>query len=84
MNQWLLAALVLTVAMVPLGIVCVRSPAIEGLVALQIGGSNAALVLLLIAEGIERQPFADLALVLAATSFVGPLAFAYFLEQVKR
>jgi multisubunit Na+/H+ antiporter MnhF subunit len=83
MNEWLVAALVLLVAMVPLGIVCVRSPAVEGLVALQVGGTNAALILLALAEGFGRQPFADLALILGATSFIGPLAFAYFLEGAK-
>ena len=83
MNEWLAASLVLLVAMVPLAVVCVRSPAIDGLVALQVGGTNAALVLLLLAEGIQRQPFADLALILAATSFIGPLAFAYFLERAE-
>jgi multisubunit Na+/H+ antiporter MnhF subunit len=83
MNEWLLAALVLLVAMVPLGVVCARSPAIEGLVALQIAGTNTALILLLLAEGIQREPFADLALILSATSFIGPLAFAYFLERAR-
>jgi multisubunit Na+/H+ antiporter MnhF subunit len=83
MNEWLVAALVLLVAMVPLGVVCVYSPAVEGLVALQVAGTNTALILLLLAEGIHRQPFADLALILAATSFIGPLAFAYFLERAR-
>jgi multisubunit Na+/H+ antiporter MnhF subunit len=34
-----------------------------------------------VSEGIQRQPFADLALVLALMSFVGSLAFAHFLER---
>ena len=55
----------------------------ECLVALQVAGTNAALVLLLVAEGIQRQPFADLALVLALMSFVGSLAFAHFMERLR-
>jgi multicomponent Na+:H+ antiporter subunit F len=81
-NEWEIAALVLLVAMLPLGVVCVRSAAIDGLVALQVGGTNAAIVLLLLAEGMHRQPFGDLALVLAVMSFVGSVAFAHFLERV--
>lgn len=81
MNEWFIAALALLAAMIPLGAVCVWSSAVDGLVALQIGGTNAALILLLLAEGIQRQPFADLALVLALMSFVGSLGFAYFLER---
>ena len=81
MNEWLIASLVLLVAMVPLAAVCVWSSAVDGLVALQVGGTNAALILLLLAEGFNRQPFADLALILALMSFVGSLGFAYFLER---
>jgi multicomponent Na+:H+ antiporter subunit F len=81
MNEWLAVALVLLVAMLPLGLVSVLSSALDGLVALQLAGTNAAFVLLLVAEGLKRQPFADLALVLALLSFVGSLAFAHFLER---
>ena len=82
MNEWLLAALVLVVAgLGPCLFVCVASSAIEGLVALELAGVIAAGVLLLIAEGLHRQPFVDLAVVLAAVSFVGALAFARFLER---
>jgi multisubunit Na+/H+ antiporter MnhF subunit len=81
MNEWLVAALVLLVAMVPLGAVAFLAPAIDGLVALQVAGTNAAFILLLLSEGIQRQPFADLAVVLGLMSFVGSLAFAHFLER---
>jgi len=82
MNEWLLAALVLVAAgLGPCLFVCVTSSAIEGLVALELAGVIAAVVLLLLAEGLHRQPFVDLAVVLAAVSFVGTLAFARFLER---
>jgi multisubunit Na+/H+ antiporter MnhF subunit len=81
MNVWLAAALILIAATVPLGLVCffVRR-AMDGLVALDLAGTNAALILLLLSEGFKRQPFGDLAIVLAALSFVGTIAFSYFLE----
>jgi multisubunit Na+/H+ antiporter MnhF subunit len=81
MNEWLVAALVLLAAMLPLGVVCVFSSALDGLAALQLAGTNAAFILLLVSEGMARQPFADLALVLGLLSFVGSLAFAHFLER---
>ncbi len=82
MNEWLLAALALVIAgLGPCLFVCVASPAIEGLIALELAGVIAAVVLLLLAEGLHRQPFVDLGVVLAAVSFVGALAFARFLER---
>jgi multisubunit Na+/H+ antiporter MnhF subunit len=39
------------------------------------------LILLLIAEAMGREPFADLGLALALLSFGGGLAFARFLER---
>ena len=84
MNEWLIAALVLLAAMLPLLVVCVVASAIDGLVALQVAGTNAALILFLVSQGNQRQGFADLAIVLALLSFGGSLAFSYFLERVRR
>jgi multicomponent Na+:H+ antiporter subunit F len=80
-NQWLMAALVLVTGLVPCGIVCLRASVMEALVALELAGVLVMLVLLLVAEGLHRQPFADLALVQALLSFAGGLAFARFLER---
>jgi multisubunit Na+/H+ antiporter MnhF subunit len=77
-NEWLWAAAVLTAALTALVVVAIRRPLLEGVVALEAAGVNAALVLLMIAEGTRRQPFGDLALVLAVTSFAGALAFLRF------
>ena len=82
MNIWLATAHVLLVAMAPLGAVCFFArPSVNGLVALQAGGTNAALILLLLSEGTKAQSFADLALVLAVTSFIGTVGFAYLLGR---
>ena len=82
MNEWILAAVVLIIGgIVPCLVVCVTASAMEGLVALELAGVLATLVLLLLAEGFHRQPFVDLALVLAVLSFVGALAFVRFMER---
>ena len=83
MNGWLWGAAVLVAALVPLLVVCVRLPAPEGIVAVEAAGADAVLALLLIAEGTDRQPFADLALVLAVVSFVGAIAYLRFVEALR-
>jgi multisubunit Na+/H+ antiporter MnhF subunit len=82
-NGWLWAAAVLVAALVPLLAVTVRLPAPEGLVAVEAAGADATLALLLVAEGTGREPFADLALVLAVVSFVGAIAYLRFVEALR-
>ena len=83
MNGWLWAATILAAALVPLVAVAALSPPLQGLVALEAAGVDAALVLLLLAEGTQSQSFATLALVLAATSFIGSIGFIRFLAQLR-
>lgn len=83
MNGWLWAATALIAALAPLALVAARRPPLEGLVALEAGGVDAALAMLLLAEGTRRQVFADLALVLGVLSFVGAIAFIRFLERLR-
>lgn len=83
MNGWLWAATVLAAALVPLAVLCVRLPAPEGIVAIEAAGVDAVLALLLISEGTNRQPFGDLALVLAVVSFVGAIAYLRFVEAFR-
>jgi multisubunit Na+/H+ antiporter MnhF subunit len=82
-NVWLWAAAVLTVPLAGLAAVAIRRPLLEGVVALEAAGIDATLVLLLLAEGTRRQAFADLAIVLAAMSFAGGIAFVRFLERLR-
>jgi multisubunit Na+/H+ antiporter MnhF subunit len=82
-NGWLWAATTLVAMLVPLAILCVRLPAPEGIVAIEAAGVDAALALLLIAQGTGRQPFGDLALVLAVVSFVGAIAYLRFVEAFR-
>jgi multisubunit Na+/H+ antiporter MnhF subunit len=81
MNEWLWAAVVLTALLIPLtGVAARRRPA-DGLVAMELAGTLAALVLMLIAEGTHRQGFIDLGLVLGVMSFIGVIAFVRFMRR---
>jgi multisubunit Na+/H+ antiporter MnhF subunit len=82
-NGWLWAATALAGALVPLVVVAALRPAVHGLVALELAGLDAAMAMLLLAEGTKSQSFATLALVLAAMSFVGSIAFIRFLAELQ-
>jgi multicomponent Na+:H+ antiporter subunit F len=81
MSVYLLAASVLLASTAPLILLAVRAPVPRGLVALELSTTIVTLVLLLVAQGTNRQPFFDLALVSAVLSFAGSLTFARFLER---
>jgi multicomponent Na+:H+ antiporter subunit F len=81
MTAYFTAAAVLLAGLAPLIVFSVRASPSDGLVALNLGGTIATLVLLLLAEATERQPFFDLAVVSALLSFAGGLAYARFLER---
>jgi multicomponent Na+:H+ antiporter subunit F len=81
MNEWQIAAAALLLGLVPCLWVCARRPFADGLVALQLGGTLASVAALCVAEGEARQPFGDLALVLAAVSFAGTLLLARYLGE---
>jgi multisubunit Na+/H+ antiporter MnhF subunit len=82
MNGWILAAIVLVLGgIVPCLVVSVMASLMEGLVALELTGMISVLVLLLLAEGFQRQPLVDVALALALLSFVGSLTFVRYMER---
>jgi multisubunit Na+/H+ antiporter MnhF subunit len=81
MNEWEIAAIVLTAAIVPCVGVCVLAGAASALAALEVAGTLATSALIALAEGFHRQPFIDLAVVLAVLSVVGSLAFARIMEE---
>ena len=83
MNGWLWAATVLAGALVPLAAVAALSRPLQALVAVEAAGLDAALVMLLIAEGTQSQSFATLGLILAAMSFIGSIGFIRFLAQLR-
>jgi multisubunit Na+/H+ antiporter MnhF subunit len=81
-SVFLIAASVLLVAMVVPGIVCVRARTIDAVVAVELCGTLATLTLLCLAEGFHRGIYFNVALVCAATSWIGGLIFARFFGRV--
>jgi len=81
MNVWLMGSAVMLFALVLCGISCFRGDAMERLVGLEMAGIIVTLLLVMLAEGMGRVNFYDLALALALLSFGGGLVFARFLER---
>lgn len=81
MNVWMVAALALIVALLPCVAVCLLAGATHALAAFEVAGTLLTTVLMLLSEGFHRQPFVDLAIVLALMSIVGALAFARLMER---
>jgi len=81
-SVFLIAASVLLVAMIVPGIVCIRARTIDGVVALQLCSTLATLTLLCLAEGFHRSIYFNVALVCAASSWIGGLIFARFFGRV--
>jgi multisubunit Na+/H+ antiporter MnhF subunit len=81
MNEWEIAATVLAFALIPCLVVCLLSSPPHGLVAMEITGVLVTTILVLLSEGFHRQPFVDLAVVLAPMSLVGSLTFARLMER---
>jgi multisubunit Na+/H+ antiporter MnhF subunit len=80
MNEWEIAAAALGAAIVPCLGVCALTGAMRALVAFELAGTLTASALMLLAEGLHRQPFVDLGLLLALLSLVGAMAFARLME----
>jgi multisubunit Na+/H+ antiporter MnhF subunit len=80
-NEWEIAAAALGCALIPCIGVCLLASAPHGLLALEIAGVLTATILMLLAQGFDRQPFIDLAVVLAAMSLVSSLMFARMMEK---
>ncbi|MFD7923277.1 monovalent cation/H+ antiporter complex subunit F [Streptomyces sp. NPDC059740] len=79
MNGWLWAALVLVVCGVPPCVwVACRGPATRRLAGTALLTTQVTAVLLLVAQGLARTSYADLALVLAVLGPMGTLVFVRF------
>jgi multisubunit Na+/H+ antiporter MnhF subunit len=81
MNQWLVAALVLTVCLLPCACVCFFAGPLAGLAAMEVASALTTAVLMLLAESFRRQPFIDLAVVFGALAVIGAIVFARLLEH---
>ncbi len=81
MNVWLVAATALLFGLVPCGIVTFRGTVMDRLIGLEMAGVIESLLLILLAQGMNRPNFYDLALAMALLAFGGGLVFARFLER---
>lgn len=81
MNAFTVASVALLAGWLPLAYVALRHRPIDGVVALEVAGTVAALVLLCLAEGFHRSFEYGLAIVAALLSWIGGLVFARFLGR---
>lgn len=81
MSSFVIAAIVMLVALVPLGVVLCRAEVMSAVVAYEAIGSVAVLVLMLLAEGFRRSGEFELAILLAVMLLGGGLVFVRFLER---
>ena len=81
MNEWEIAATALGFALIPCIGVALLKPPPHGLVALELAGVLVSTILMLLSEGFHRQPFIDLAVVLAPMALIGALMFARLMER---
>lgn len=81
MNAFEIAATALLCGYFPLGYVAVARRAIDGLVALELGGTLATLSILCFAEGFHRSFEYAVAVVAAVLSWAGGLVFARFIGR---
>ncbi len=81
MNAWILASVVLLVALLPCLGVCLLADEADALAAVEAAAVAVTTVLMLLAEGLHRSPFIDLAVTFAFVSIVGLLAFARMMEE---
>ena len=81
MTGWLVAAAVLLVAVLAVGIVASHGPVMRRVIALELGGVLVTLALVLLAQGFDRDVYYDLAVVLAGMTFAASLVFVHFLER---
>lgn len=83
MNAWYIAAAVLPAGLLGPLWVAARRPALDGVIALQVAATIAALELVVLGEAMRRQTLMGLGVVLATVSWPGTLAFLRYL-QVER
>jgi multisubunit Na+/H+ antiporter MnhF subunit len=80
-NAFTLAAVALLAGWLPLAYVILRHRPIDGLVALEVAGTVAVLVLLCLAEGFHRSFEYGVAVVAAVLSWLSGMTFARFLGR---
>jgi len=80
-SSFVIAAIAMLAALIPLGVVLCRAELMSAVVAYEAIGSVAVLVLMLLAEGFRRSGEFELAILLAVMLLGGGLVFVRFLER---
>jgi multisubunit Na+/H+ antiporter MnhF subunit len=80
-SSFVVAAIAMLAALIPLGVVLCRAEVMSAVVAYEAIGSVAVLVLMLLAEGFRRSGEFELAVLLAVLLLGGGLVFVRFLER---
>jgi multisubunit Na+/H+ antiporter MnhF subunit len=80
-SSFVIAAIAMLAALIPLGVVLCRADVMSAVVAYEAIGSVAVLVLMLLAEGFRRSGEFELAILLAVMLLGGGLVFVRFLER---
>ncbi len=83
MSIWMAASIALSCGLGLCLLGCVRSDTAAALSALNLAGVVAVLEFVTLTVAFQRQPFIDLAVVLAPMSVGGTLAFVRFLERTR-
>jgi len=81
MNQWEIAAAALGGGLFVCGGVCARAGIADAVVALELAGTLLSTILMVLSEGLQRQPFADLAVTMSVLSLLGALVIVRMLED---
>ena len=81
MNEWEIAATVLSFALIPCALMVFLASPPRGLAGMQVASVLVSTILVLLSEGFHRQPFIDLAVVFAPMALVGSFVFARLMER---
>jgi multicomponent Na+:H+ antiporter subunit F len=80
-NVWLIGATIVLATLLPCGIVLLRAPLLDALIALELVATLATVALVLLAEGFHRSSYFSVPIVLGFLNFVGGLIFVRFLAD---
>ncbi|MGH2832752.1 MAG: monovalent cation/H+ antiporter complex subunit F [Solirubrobacteraceae bacterium] len=81
MNEWEIVAAILGGGLLVCGAVCARAGIADAVVALEVAGTLLSTILMVLSEGLRRQPFADLAVTMGVLSLIGALLIVRMLED---
>jgi multicomponent Na+:H+ antiporter subunit F len=81
MNIWVLAVILFQAVIISCGFVAIRGKLLESIVAMEMASAVTVLSVALLAVGLGRPAWFDLALALALLSFPGGMVFLIFLER---